>query len=96
MFVEKDQINEDSQGWPVYKMCLREILESLGGKLIEDKIVFDNNSPLMDVYPILVKDDGMGYGVDEEYITEVSIDEDEGKWITIFREKEKKEENGKV
>lgn len=95
MIAEKDQINFDSQGWPIYKMNLREILESLGGKEIDGKIVFDSNSPLMDIYPIIVVDDGMGYGVDENYIVEVSADtEVEGGYITIFREKEEKKEYG--
>ena len=73
---------------PVYKMNVREILEALGGKVKNNKIIFDLSNPIMELYPITVTDDGMGYGVDEEFITEVNYGDD---FVTIFREKEDKD-----
>ena len=75
-------------GLPIYKMNVREILEWLGGKIEGDKIYFDLSNPIMELYPVCVRDDGMGYGVDETFITEVSCGED---FVTIFREKEDKD-----
>ena len=75
-------------GWPVYKMNIREILEALGGKVKNNEIVFDLSNPIMELYPITVTDDGMGYGVDEEFITEVNYGDD---FVTIFRGKEDKD-----
>lgn len=40
----------------------------------------------MDVYPRILADDGMGYGVDENVIVSVDPDRQEGV-INIFREK---------
>jgi hypothetical protein len=75
-------------GWPVFKMNVREILEGLGGKVEDGKVIFDLSNPIMELYPVCVRDDGMRYGVDETFITEVSCGED---FVTIFREKEDKE-----
>ena len=78
---------EVSGGWPIYKMTLKEILVCLGGRIEEGKIVFDADAPCMNVYPVTYNDDGMGYGVSPEYITEVSLDDNH---VTIFREPEDK------
>ena len=83
---KEDIVHYDFQGWPEYKMNLREILIALGGKTEGDTISFDMNDPLMDVYPRIFVDDGMGYGVDENVIVTVDPDKDE-RFINIFREK---------
>lgn len=58
----------DFQGWPYHKMNLKEILLALGGKIDGDSISFDLHHPLLDVYPMVYTDDGMGYYVDESFI----------------------------
>ena len=88
---KEDIVHYDFQGWPEYKMNLREILIALGGKTEGDTISFDMNDPLMDVYPRIFVDDGMGYGVDENVIVTVDPDKDE-RFINIFREKKPTEE----
>ena len=61
----EDIVCYDFQGWPEYKMNLREILLALGGQQDGNFIKFPSNTPLMDIYPRILVDDGMGYGVDE-------------------------------
>ena len=78
----EDLVSYDFQGWPIFKMTLKEVLLGLGGKIIDDKhILFDDEK--MNLYPRIFIDDGMAYGVDECYITEVSCGKD---FINIFRE----------
>lgn len=67
----EDIVYYDFQGWPEYKMNLQEILIALGGKVEGDTISFDLNDPLMDIYPRILVDDGMGYGIDENVIVSV-------------------------
>ena len=82
----KDAINLDAQGWPVFKLNLRDILVRLGLKKENGKLCIDVNDPILDHYPIVVVDDGMGYGVDENYIIEVNADPNCEKAIVMFRE----------
>jgi hypothetical protein len=56
----KDIVCYDFQGWPEYKMNLREILLALGGQQDGDFIKFPSDAPLMDIYPRILVDDGMG------------------------------------
>lgn len=81
----------DFQGWPEYKMNLREVLMALGSKVEGDTISFDLKDPLMDVYPRILVDDGMGYGVDENVIVSVSFGMQHD-YINIFREKKPTDE----
>jgi len=85
---KEDLIYYDFEGWPIFKKNLKELLLSLGGKQENGKIIFDENDPSMDVYPILLEDDGMAYGVNEQIITEASVftDEDNNTHVTIFKE----------
>ena len=87
----EDIVYYDFQGWPEYKMNLREVLMALGGKVDGDTISFDLNDPLMDVYPRILMDDGMGYGVDENVIVSVSFGTQRD-YINIFREKKPTDE----
>ena len=82
----EDIVCYDFQGWPEYMMNLREVLMALGGKVDGDMISFDLNDPLLGVYPRILVDDGMGYGVDENVIVSVDVDRSES-IINIFREK---------
>ena len=87
----EDIVYYDFQGWPEYKMNLREVLMALGGKVEGDTISFDLKDPLMDVYPRILMDDGMGYGVDENVIVSVSFGTQRD-YINIFREKKPTDE----
>ena len=87
----EDIVCYDFQGWPEYKMNLREILLALGGQQDGNFIKFPSNTPLMDIYPRILVDDGMGYGVDEHVIVSVDIDPQD-EYINIFRERKPTDE----
>lgn len=89
------QIGTDFQGWPVYALTLREILNRLGFEEDTETITLiksEEANRLLDSYPQLLEDDGMGYGVNAEYITEVSDETWEKKILTV----DYKVEEGKV
>lgn len=88
---DEDIISYDFQGWPNYKMTLREILVELGAVIKDGVIGFTNDNPVLDIYPKVLHDDGMGYGVDPQYITEIAGDVDNG-YISIFAEPEIEDE----
>ena len=72
--MDKINLYYDFQGWPVQPMTLREILISLGFEEDTETIKLikgEETNQLLDSYPHLLQDDGMGYGVNERYITEV-------------------------
>ena len=87
----EDIVCYDFQGWPEYKMNLREILLALGGQQDGNFIKFPSNTPLMDIYPRILVNDGMGYGVDENVIVSVDIDPQD-EYINIFRERKPTDE----
>ena len=69
------QIGTDFQGWPVHALTLREILKRLGFEEDSETITLikgEEVNRLLDSYPYLLEDDGMGYGVKGEYITEAT------------------------
>ncbi len=59
------KISTDFQGWPIYAMTWREIFDRIAEN-IEGKYVF--NEDLLDSYPRLLEDDGMGYGVNPKFV----------------------------
>jgi len=87
-------VNVDSQGWPERKMGLRLLLESIGVNLQEINgekyYVIKADSKILDTYPTILEDDGMGYGVNEQFIvdTNCSNNEDEETYCHFFVEKE--------
>lgn len=86
MQIKKDLIDYDFQGWPVFKKNMKEILLALGGKIENDKIVFDLNDPIMEVYPESYEDDGMAYGVNKQIIVEVDkFNDNEQVYVHLFR-----------
>lgn len=91
------EIMRDFQGWPMKAHTLREILLSLGFEEDSETITLikgEENMKLLDSYPRLLEDDGMGYGVNEQYIVEVdnsvydgTIADEKVNVFNIFREK---------
>ena len=68
------QIGTDFDGWPVNAMTLREILRELGFEEDSETITLiksEETNRLLDAYPYLIRDDGMGYGVKGQYVTEL-------------------------
>lgn len=84
---KEDIINfETMGGWPVLKQNLRSIIEALGGTLNQETGCWEiKESEMLDIYPLLLEDDGMGYGVNEQYITDVNLDTKNG-FCNMFRE----------
>lgn len=82
MHKKEDLLDYDFQGWPVFRMSLREILLALGAREENGKYTFDDSNPAMDLYPVVLMDDSMGYGIDESNICEASLENDN---ITVFR-----------
>lgn len=66
------EINKDFEGWPIEAMTLREILERLGFTEENGVLEISRDNEILDSYPRLLVDDGMGYGVDQSFITEIS------------------------
>jgi len=87
-------IGFDFQGWPVRKVTLGEMLESIGfRKADRDGEVYYEmkaDSPIFDVYPSILEDDGMGYGVNERYVTESNVGHDVSgnPYVNVFCDKE--------
>ena len=68
-------INFDFQGWPEFKMSMKDIIERIGGKLNEETNKWEiPNEGWLTQCPTILHDDGMGYGVNEEYIIDVNVD----------------------
>lgn len=85
---KEDLIGYDFQGFPFFKMNLKEILCSLGGKCDDKSITFSLDDPYLNCYPVILIDDGMAYGIEPSYIMEIDRDIDARKrpYINIFRE----------
>jgi hypothetical protein len=69
------EINTDFQGWPVHAMTLREILDELDITYISDdgiEYIRSDRKDILDSYPVILEDDGMGYGIKPKYISTVN------------------------
>jgi len=68
-------VNFDFQGWPEFKMSIKDIIERIGGELNEEtnKWEIPNEGWLVQC-PTILHDDGMGYGVNPEYIVDINFD----------------------
>lgn len=64
-------IGADFQGWPIYKLTLRDILKKLGFKDINGILYIKDDDEKLDRFVVTLNDDGMGYGVNEQYVTSV-------------------------
>ena len=76
-------IKMDFQGWPVDMLTLEEILRFLGFKENKGSWTISKKNPLLKAYPRLFEDDGMAYGVNPQYITEVDTEIYDAKVNTI-------------
>lgn len=76
-----NHIGRDFQGWPIDAMTLEDILKHLGFTENEDSWSISKDAPILKAYPRILEDDGMGYGVNPEFITEADDDiyEDEAR-----------------
>ena len=88
-------IGIDFQGWPIYKLTIRDILEQLGFQKMENEgniyWRIEDNNPILDISPDVLTDDGMAYGVDLKRIIECEqLFDNNGKIekINIFIDKE--------
>lgn len=86
-------IGYDFQGWPIKMMTLEEILKDLGFKENKGSWTISKKNPFLKAYPCLLEDDGMAYGVNPQYITEVGteihddkINMEDVKIFNVFRE----------
>ena len=67
-------IGFDFQGWPITKLSVREILERLGAKLNDTTGIYEiENTQALNLYPRVLGDDGMAYGIEKGFITEFEI-----------------------
>ena len=73
---EKENIiNFDFQGWPEFKMSIKDIIERIGGKFNEETNKWEiPNEGWLTQCPTILHDDGMGYGTNPEYIISVNVD----------------------
>ena len=85
---EEDIIDFDFQGCAVYKMNIRSILKSLGFECEGGKWIINDADPTLDIYPCVLEDDGMGYGVNEQCITSVDVFKNDGqRYCNVFVDK---------
>lgn len=68
-------VNFDFQGYPEFKMSIKDIIEKLGAVYNKETNKWEiPNEEWLDCFPMIVEDDGMGYGVNEQYIIDVDVD----------------------
>lgn len=96
------EIAEDFEGWPIYKRTIKWILDKLGAEE-EDTRIFDTKtnqdyacfkipSELLEKYPQVLEDDGMGYSPQVKYVTDVDAFEGTIRfWIDLQDEKHMRE-----
>ena len=62
-----DEEHIDFQGWPIEKLTMRELR-----KFVKDNCALDDNVKLL-----VLEDDGMAYGANNGYCSELSVSEDD-------------------
>ena len=77
-------IGKDFQGWPICKLTFKELLDELGLVDENGEVHIKSDNPILDVFPIRVRDDGMGYGIDDQYFISASYTDEK---IIFFTEK---------
>ena len=97
LFKGKVLLGYDFQSWPVFALKFRDILLQLGFEDTEDGFLLRHNKEndkLLDSYPLLFEDDGMAYGINEQYVTDVdneiyedAVGENKINVFNIFRDR---------
>jgi len=84
-------ISFDFQGWPNYKMNIRDIIQKFGATLNKETNKWEiPESEGLDIFPLTMEDDGMGYGVNHKYI--ISVDNFDKVRCNIFIDKKMSDE----
>lgn len=68
------QIGTDFQGWPIKAYTVEEILRQIGAEETDSVFIIKKDNPILKAYPRLLEDDGMAYGVNPQYVTEVDTE----------------------
>ena len=71
---QENWIGRDFQGWPICKRTFKELLEDLNLVSDDGSIYIPADHAILKVYPIRLQDDGMRYGVNEEFFVCASFD----------------------
>ena len=71
---QENWIGKDFQGWPICKKTFKELFEDLNLISSDGSVHIPADHPILNVYPIRLQDDGMGYGVNEEFFICASFD----------------------
>lgn len=69
------RIGENFQGWPIKAMTLREIIDALDLTYTTDdgmEVLRSEKTDILNSYPVVLEDDGMGYGVNPRYVIETN------------------------
>lgn len=66
-----DIVGHDFQGWPLYQLRVISLLHAMG---MSDDIIDQIPKDILTSTITTLEDDGMGYGVNEEYIVNCAID----------------------
>ena len=68
-------INYDYEGWTEYKKSIKDLIIAFGGVYNKETKKWEiPDSGDLNTCPILIEDDGMGYGINERYIIHVDFD----------------------
>lgn len=65
------EIAIDFQGWPVKAMTWKETLQAIGilnEEAEHEEYKVNAKNPILDSYPKVLEDDGMGYGINPRFI----------------------------
>ena len=81
---QENWIGKDFQGWPICKLTFKELLDELGLVDENGEVHIEANNPILNIFPIRVCDDGMGYGIDDQYFISASYTDEK---IIFFTEK---------
>lgn len=68
----------DFQGFLIKNTTLRDALVGIGFKINErfNQLYIDNSTPFLDNVPLILQDDGMGYGANNGKLTDCYVDKD--------------------
>lgn len=69
------QIGYDGWGRGIYRITLRDMLRQLGAIDIDGSLVFQSEDKRLDEFVNTMEDDGMGYGENERWVTDVQFNE---------------------